>query len=477
MRKLGKHGARWVIGAMCVLGALGFALSGCSLDSISAGDGVGGDVGFRVDAEELLVKLFPKLTADERAAIAAELSWEQLLLLRSELEKAREAAAEFSRELFRTAEDRVETRKKDLAPFNNGFPEQAEAVGKVCLYDASAARSTIQLSGVFEGQQALQLASSQVSLRVDGALRPHTLRCLADEGSVDIVFLIDITGSMSNVISSVRDSVVAFLESVDASGLRGTVSVVTFQDTVGVNVEFQEPAPPEGYERSPFFRPVALNDAPGIASLKAFVNRLEANQGNDAPENLSGAIDFARNNVIGYSAQGSPNLIGDGQADPAGTEPFAELRSTRQVFVALTDVSFHGDDRDATNSSLLAPFVPRNAAEILRTLHETGTVVNVSDPSWADTKLDPRDASVDSDFWALRTGGLGEDKVHGYSLVDLELVVVAERTGLLDITLDQILSTSCQLQFEGSLTADARVEVSIETDGGISSGRVPVERW
>jgi hypothetical protein len=281
---------------------------------------------------------------------------------------------------------------------------------------------------------------------------------------------------MSNVIDSVRDSVVDFIDIIESSGLRGTVGVVTFQDTVGVNRTFQEPAPANDYERSPFFVPVASDDAEAVADLRSFVNRLEANRGADAPENLAGAIDFARNNVIG-SAGGEPNVIGDGRFDPAGTQPFPSLTSERQVFVVLTDITFHGDDRDAGNSSLEAAFVPRDAADILATLQQTGTVVHVSDPSWSDGKLDPAgESSVDADYWAIHTGGVGEDRVAGYSLVDLELVVVAEDNGLLDITLDKILASSCRLEFDAALDVGAEVTIDITVQGEVHSAIIPVER-
>ena len=207
------------------------------------------------------------------------------------------------------------------------------------------------------------------------------------------------------------------------------------------------------------------------------MNRLEANRGNDAPENLAGAIDFARNSVIGYTASGAPNVIGEGRDDPAGTAPFPKLTSDRQVFVALTDITFHGDDRMPSNSSLLAPFVPRDAKEILSSLQKTGTTVHVSDPSWVDASVDPAHDPVDADYWAINTGGLGEDIVEGFSLVDLELVVVAERSGLLDITLDKIIGTSCTLEFEATLAANAQVELTLDVDGVKATNNVAVVRF
>jgi hypothetical protein len=462
------------------------ALSGCSLLKTDADLGSGSGP-FDISREDYdaferaviaqLRRLFPELSEEELAAISGALDFEDVIALRDELEAIRDEVAEFSANLLKSAEERVKDRERALAELDGGFPPAPEAVGRICLHDTATGRGRVELSGVLHGMQSVMLDESALALSIDGQPQDFTLSCLANGPTVDIVFLIDITGSMSNVIDSVRDSVVAFIDIIVSSGLRGTIGVVTFQDTVGVNRTFQQPAPPNGYERSPFFAPVPMTDAAAVAELRRFVNRLEANRGADAPENLAGAIDFARNNVIGMFA-GEPNVIGDGRGDPAGTQPFPRLTSERQVFVVFTDVTFHGDDRNERNSSLEAPFVPRDAAEILATLQQTGTVVHVSDPSWSDASLDPaRASSVDADYWAIHTGGVGEDRVAGYSLVDLELVVVAEESGLLDITLDKILASSCTLEFEAALEANAEISVDITVQGEVHTTRVPVERY
>jgi hypothetical protein len=461
-------------------------LSGCGL-KVDDSDADGGSRGILDDLdsdeleaqiERLLHALFPDLSDEEIADITVSIDLEAVLEIKEELEAVRDAVAEFSADLFKSAEERVQERQEDLAPMNDGFPEGLEAIGSVCLYDESEEHAQIQLTGVLNGRQSVQLEASDISVTIDGqAQEDFTLSCLANDATTDIVFLIDITGSMSNVIDSVRDSVVDFIDIIESSGLRGTVSVVTFQDSVGVNRSFQQPAPANDYERSPFFEPVAIDDASGVAELRSFVNRLEANRGADASENLAGAIDFARNNVIGVTSNGAPNVIGDGRQDPAGTEPFPELPSERQVFVALTDITFHGDDRTASNSSLLAPFVPRDAADILATLHQTGTVVHVSDPSWSDASLSPTSRAVDADYWAIHTGGVGEDVVGDYSLVDLELVVVAEESGLLDITLDKILDSSCTLDFDVQLSASAEVAIELNVDDAVFETQLAIERF
>jgi hypothetical protein len=127
---------------------------------------------------------------------------------------------------------------------------------------------------------------------------------------------------------------------------------------------------------------------------------------------------------------------------------------------------------------LLAPFEPRDKADILKSLQSTGTMVHVSDPSWVDGSMDPTDGDVDADYWSIHTGGLGEDRVLGYSLVDLELVVVAEESGLLDITLDKILESTCSLEFDGALATGDDVNLSIDLGGTKQfSTALTVERY
>lgn len=408
------------------------------------------------EAHEILAELFPNLDAEEIVEVEASLSIDEIIALQVELEAAREAVERESAELEEQVSDAVSVRDAD------GLPTGLNALGTLCRY--SEGNAEIVLSGVFSGETAVQLKAGAVSVLVDGEVQAGTFKCLTQDESVDIVFLIDITGSMASVIGAVRDSVVEFVSAIEAKGVRGSVGVVTFQDSVGVDVRFQEPAPANDFERSPFYAPVPLDDATRVEDLRGFVRRLEANMGNDGPENLSGAIDFARNNTIGGSAT-DPNVI-DGDDDPRETRPFPELTNDRQIFVVLTDAPFHSDSRDQTNSSLLEPFVPRDAEVIAKTLQQTGTIVHVIDVSWFDSEVadpsDPSVSAVDADYWARKTGGLGEPTEDAYSIVDLELVAWLGSEGLLSARLNDIIATTCSFEFEASLSAESSVEVRLE---------------
>jgi hypothetical protein len=61
--------------------------------------------------------------------------------------------------------------------------------------------------------------------------------------------------------------------------------------------------------------------------------------------------------------------------------------------------------------------------------------------------------------------------------VDLELVVVGKDSGLLDITLDKIVASSCSLEFSGQLSATASVSVSLDVAGKQFTSALEVVRF
>ena len=460
-----------------VCGLFPCVVGGCSLKG-AVDDAGEVEVDAKLDVREALRALFPKLNDAELDELSASIDLDTVLALKAELEEARKEAVEFSDELFTTCEERVTQRKKDLETKNEGYPTSLEAIGGGAFYSKANGEIRVELSGLFSNKSSYSFGVGDVNVELDGVAQTPDVSCLAAGDSVDLVFLVDVTGSMSNVIDSVRSSLLSFVDALKSSDLNGTISVVSFQDTVGEQVSFQE-LEKNGFERSPFIAKKKISSSSEVSEVERFIAKLEANRGADRPENLAGAIDFARNSVIGLSSNGSANVIGDGVGDPVGTAAFPKLASKRQVFIALTDATFHSDSRDAENSSLEAQFKPRPLAQIVDSLRRTGTVVHVVDPSWVDESVEPTtDASeteLDADYFATATGGVGEDKVAGYSLTDLELVAVAEKTGLLDIALHDILKGSCRVSFPvASVAAGAEVSVSVSAGGEVFDGKYAV---
>lgn len=459
-----------------VCGLFPCVVGGCSLKG-AVDDAGKVDVDGKLDVRAILRALFPKLTDAEIDDLSVNIDLETVLKLKAELEKVRAEAEKFSDDLFTTCQERVEQRNKDLATLNDGYPTSLEAIGGGAFYSSASGEVRVELSGLFSNKASYSFAASDVSVELDGVAQTPDVSCLAGGDSVDIVFLVDVTGSMSNVIDSVRKSLLSFVGALKESNLDGTISVVSFQDTVGEQVSFQE-LEKNDFERSPFIAKKKISSSSEVSEVERFIAKLEANRGADRPENLSGAIDFARNSVIGLR-NGDANVIGDGDGDPVGTAAFPKLDSKRQVFVAITDATFHSDSRDSGNSSLEAEFKPRPLAQIVESLRSTGTVVHVVDGSWVDESVEPTGSSseeeIDADYFAIATGGVGEDKVAGYSMTDLELVAVADKTGLLDIALHDILKGSCRITFPAvDVAAGAEVAVSVSANGEVFDGKYTV---
>jgi hypothetical protein len=466
------------------------------------GPGVGGNAGTSgaggsvadaayVDADvpAILTDLFPGLTADEIAQYAAKLSGAQAVALRTELTDARLALDGPATDFFSTAQDRANGRAFDLLhTFNGGLPQALGPVAAGAFFDKTNGAAWIDLDGVMSGGKPVKLAAGDVTASVAAAAQTVQLACLGTgDATVDIVFLLDITGTMRAMISEMRIQLTQFASDLVAAGIKGTIGMVTFQDTVGVNVAFQEASPgvckpctPAGdctgatpaCQRSPFFAPVPLGDATKIASFQRFVARLEPSRASTGPTNAAAAIDFARNNVIGYMKDGQPNVIGDGKEDPPGTQAWPALTSSRQIFIALSNKSFYSDSRTDAG-----PYKARKIKDITDSLHAKRTVVHSSDPSlnnYDTTTPTGAEASVDLDYWAIQTGGIGQDvfvvnNFLAYSAIDLEALLNSD-TGLSDVALPSILGSSCRASFPlASLAAGTPVSVKIAhagADGG-----------
>lgn len=464
-------------GLVLVCGLFPCVVGGCSLKG-AVDDAGTVEVDAKLDVRESLRALFPKLTDAELDELSTNIDLETVLALKAELEEVRKEAAEFSDELFTTCEERVAQRTTDLETQNEGYPTSLEAIAGGAFYSKANGEVRIEFSGLFSNKTSYSFGASDVSVELDGVAQTPDVSCLAGGDSVDLVFLVDVTGSMSNVIDSVRSSLLSFVDALKSSDLDGTISVVSFQDTVGEQVSFQE-LEKNDFERSPFIAKKQLSSSSEVSEVERFIAKLEANRGADRPENLAGAVDFARNSVIGVRSNGSANVVGDGVGDPIGTAAFPKLDSKRQVFIAITDATFHSDSRDTGNSSLEAEFEARPLGQIVESLRSTGTVVHVVDPSWVDESVEPTgnasEQELDADYFAVATGGVGEDKVAGYSLTDLELVAVAEKTGLFDIALHDILKGSCRVSFPAvGVAAAAEVSVSVSAGGEVFDGRFAV---
>jgi hypothetical protein len=439
--------------------------SGAGGNAGAPDSGTVADVFVDADVPAIVLALFPGLTEAERADAAAKLSGAQAVALQTEVNDAFAAYDADASLFFSIAEDRAGGRRIHLRTFDGGISPALAPTAVGALYDKTNSAAWIELDGVMSGGAPVKLAAGEVTASISGAAKTVQLDCIGNGTSVDIVLLLDITGTMRAMITQMRIQVAQFASDLVAAGVKGTIGMVTFQDTVGVNVTFQEPSP--GVQRSPFFAPVPIDDTTKIASLQRFVARLMPDRAGGGPANAGAAIDFARNNVIGYMKDGQPNVIGDGKEDPPGTQAWPALTSSRQIFIVMSNKSFFSDSNTSPGQ-----FKQRTINDIVSSLHAKRTVVHSSDVSWNRDTTTPTgaEAVVDNDYWALQTGGIGEDtfvvaSFLAYSPIDLEALLTSD-TGLSDVAFPSILGSSCRATFPlASLAAQTPVSLQIKHTG------------
>lgn len=149
------------------------------------------------------------------------------------------------------------------------------------------------------------LTKEDITVVEDGIIKGITVDKIdADtRAAADILFVVDTTGSMSDAIDSVKDSIVAFTDFLDAEGLDVRLAAVTVgdaYDTVdnptaparGTSLRDDTPPDFDSDERPTF--PFSTD----FAAFKSFIQGDSARGGNDTPENTLGALDFGSSQLV-----------------------------------------------------------------------------------------------------------------------------------------------------------------------------------
>ncbi|MFA6169724.1 MAG: vWA domain-containing protein [Candidatus Margulisiibacteriota bacterium] len=139
---------------------------------------------------------------------------------------------------------------------------------------------------------------------------------------IDLVFILDNTGSMSGSINGAKDSIVAFSASLEAAGVDAKFGLVTYGDSA------LHPTPAgyissESFSDATYVRPIL--DLTTATLLKGTLETVVADGGGDAPENPLDAVMYAYNN-------------------------FTWRAGAQKVFVVITDITGHQNVAADTSS-------------------------------------------------------------------------------------------------------------------------------
>jgi hypothetical protein len=263
-----------------------------------------------------------------------------------------------------------------------------------------------------DGRPVTGLNESNFVIVEDECQRPFTVTTSEGAIGIDLVFIQDLSGSMSGAITGVRNSVISFADQLAARGLDIRIGSVGYSGPTLI------PSTPAG-SISEYLGPV--QDLTSPAEFQGHVTReWFASGGGDAPENGLEAIEYAHQNLSWR---------------PGAT----------RVMILITDISLHWSGSGCGCSD--------QTIESIAALIGGSTVVHAVAP--ADPFYRAYAPGVDAWLLAAATGG-----------AQLELGV----NGTLDLNrleIESVLAETIRLTFESAsaenLPHDLRVRVTLPT--------------
>ena len=216
----------------------------------------------------------------------------------------------------------------------------------------------------------------------DGVVKGITVERIGGDvrAAADIAFVFDTTGSMGGALSSVQESIIAFVDFLDGRGLDLRVGAVTFGDAFdtisgsrGESITDMTPPSFDPSERPSF--PLS-ND---YAAFRTFIEGDSPRGGGDTPENALGALEFAYDTL-------------------------AWRTGAQKILIVIIDTCSHNDVTFAAFGEPGEPWMPPNPDDLLARMRGDAIVHSVS----------PLDV-IANDFWcseehtdmAMFTGAAG----------------------------------------------------------------------
>ena len=217
----------------------------------------------------------------------------------------------------------------------------------------------------------------------DGKAQGFLLSKLSEVTSkIDIMIIMDVTGSMNEEINGLKNSLVSFIEYLKEEGFDVKVGILPYDDY----------APSHDREYSPKW----LNLTSDLDDARDYVSELEAVGGGDGPENAYGAIMYAWNNVSWRAG-------------------------SQRIFILLTDAPSHykGDGS-------YTDFDPKYTKdEVLKALEGYATLYMVASTGYYSEDDTDFSDSTDPREIAVKTGGFVIYQSGGEE-VDLTDIGIAE---------------------------------------------------
>jgi len=226
---------------------------------------------------------------------------------------------------------------------------------------------TRKIKLTFLGYDASDVTNDNFKVFEDGKAQGFSLYRVSETvKSVDIMIIMDVTGSMGEEIEGLKKSLKNFIDYLDESGFDVKVGLVPFGDYAPASKTTTDDIS---------FNPPWL-DLTNLASANEYVEKLSTGYGGDGPENTYGAIMYAWNN--------------------------ASWRSDAQrIFILLTDAPSHYKDDGS-----YADFDPQYTKdEVISALEGYATLYMVASTGYYSEDDTDFSAPKDPRKIAIKTGG------------------------------------------------------------------------
>lgn len=240
--------------------------------------------------------------------------------------------------------------------------EEATTISGSVSYDSSTGIAEVNLNAILVSGEALELESNKFQVYVGKSTTAtsewtsveFTIPGTETEKPMDMVFILDNTGSMAGAITGSKNSINAFAASLEAGGADARFGLVTYGDSAihptPVGAITQEGGFVDGNSHE---RPIM--DFGTAASLETVLAATYAEGGSDAPENPLDAIMYAYNNftwrdgaqkifVVITDVNAHQNVAGDTSSDnhctTTGTQTVSALLGKAVVYAVSPDFTY-----------------------------------------------------------------------------------------------------------------------------------------
>ena len=192
------------------------------------------------------------------------------------------------------------------------------------------------------------------------------------KGVVDIVFLLDVTGSMQPCIDALKNNIATFIDTLTIKGANNDNPVKHWRAKAVGYRDAKEDR--EWFADSPF-----VEDP---AALKAQLSALKASGGGDEPESLLDALHRVA------------TMAATGKAAPAEADKWRYRSEAARVVVAFTDASYHPTMEQPKDGTV---------SDVINAIHSNRIILNLFAPEMPCH--DALAAADKSEYMAIPTNG------------------------------------------------------------------------